>query len=874
MLAGLALVVAALAPRPTASAADADPLVAARAAHAKRLAALGAAARDAKLGALALRCLEDAHALDPTLADARLALGWTQAGGGWRPPSATTVPGDGWADTGDAALDGLEKKVAEAEASYVRDLLAAAATARARKDFATSDRLAWAAIAIAPDDPAPRLVLAHAEDGGRFVAPEHAARVRDAAATRAGWVRAGLEAVGAGDVAKADPPRATVAGWPTPIGAGARAPSGDAAFALADADGAAEVARRAAATRGLVAGWLGARPSARPGTFLLVPSRDLADALLAADADVDRATLPAARAWPVWPLGKTGYDVLVAPSPGEAVAAVVDTLAQREAVGRAKDREALRWVAFGAGFLATQTLLGAPAGYGATRRVVAGDTSPSIRPDESGLAFVRRLVALGADRPLHELATADGRALFPRDVAKAGALLDFLFLADADRARAFLAALFAGTADRAAAIEAAAKAAGYPSSAALDEAWRRFVADAAPRPSRDAAGRGAWKVTKLQRVPAPTGDALFARRAQGVAGSLWLAGRPYRCRPVSDGQAVEVEALQAGAAPRVVRAPGVVPFSVPREGGGGFVEVRVELLRDGPSWVASAADGWGGTVDGHALVFADLDLDGRWGGFLRDGVATDTTFTFPLRRELVLDRKVVELRRVGPDGREVAWRARPLAAKGEVLDALLRWNAWRTSCGLPGLVADGTLAAEAAADLRAEPRPDGDARPARLRAAAPTPSAALAAWIADPATRAVLLDPDARAAGLASADGVVALRIEREATPSRFLGPTVFPGAGGPALPTGPADPAAATGCPLTFTFGAGTDLDALALSVTLADATGADVPLARSTPRGPFPTVVFTPKARLAPRATYTWQANWDRRGTGVGREGVFATE
>ncbi len=125
----------------------------------------------------------------------------------------------------------------------------------------------------------------------------------------------------------------------------------------------------------------------------------------------------------------------------------------------------------------------------------------------------------------------------------------------------------------------------------LDEAWRRFVADAAPRPSRDAAGRGAWKVTKLQRVPAPTGDALFARRAQGVAGSLWLAGRPYRCRPVADGQAVEIEALAAGAPPRVVRAPGVVPFSIPREGGGGFVEVRVELLRDGPSWTASAADG-------------------------------------------------------------------------------------------------------------------------------------------------------------------------------------------------------------------------------------------------------------------------------------------
>ncbi|MFO0931356.1 MAG: hypothetical protein U1E39_01455 [Planctomycetota bacterium] len=156
---------------PSASAAEGDPVVVARAAHAKRLAALGAAARDGKLGALALRLFEDAHALDPALPDARLALGWTQAAGGWRPPDATTLPGEGWADDGDAGLERLEKKVADADAAYVRDLLAAAATARARKDFATSDRLVWAAIAIAPDDPAPRLVLAHPEADGRFVAP-------------------------------------------------------------------------------------------------------------------------------------------------------------------------------------------------------------------------------------------------------------------------------------------------------------------------------------------------------------------------------------------------------------------------------------------------------------------------------------------------------------------------------------------------------------------------------------------------------------------------------------------------------------------------------------------------------------------------------
>ena len=56
--------------------------------------------------------------------------------------------------------------------------------------------------------------------------------------------------------------------------------------------------------------------------------------------------------------------------------------------------------------------------------------------------------------------------------------------------------------------------------------------------------------------------------------------------------------------------------------------------------------------------------------------------------------------------------------------------------------------------------------------------------------------------------------------------------------------------------------------------AAGADVPLARTTTPGPRPTVVLTPKARLAPRTTYLWQANWDRRGTRVGREGAFTTE
>jgi hypothetical protein len=397
----------------------------------------------------------------------------------------------------------------------------------------------------------------------------------------------------------------------------------------------------------------------------------------------------------------------VAPSPGEAVAAAVDTLAQREAVGRARTAEALRWVAFGAGS-ATHALLSAPAGYGATRRVVARRhlavdprrrVGPRVRPPPR-----RARRRPPAPRPRDRRR----RALFRATSRRPGSLLDFLPSSPTPTARALPSSPAPPTAQ--------------PRSGAARAAIRTRSTLAPPSPTprpapRDDGGRGAWKVTKRSACPRPRATALFARRTHGVAGSLWLAGRPYRCRPVSDGQAVEVEALAAGAPPRVVRAPGVVPFSIPREGGGGFVEVRVELLRDGPSWTASAADGWGGTVDGHALVFADLDLDGRYGGFLRDGVATDAAFTFPLRRELVLDRKVLELRRVGPDGRAVAWRARPLAA---------RRDPGRSCGGTRGAppaacrsVADETLAAEAAPTSGPSRDPSGTRGP--LASASPRP---------------------------------------------------------------------------------------------------------------------------------------------------------
>lgn len=836
-------------------AADGDALADARRAHAAVLSALARTAREAKAGRLALRLYEDAHALDPAQDDARLALGWRKDGAAWRVPDGTVVPGEGWADDADAEAARLEKKAADARTAHRRDLVAAAAAARQRRAFAEADRLGWAAVALDPDDPEPRRLLGHREVAGRLVAPEHAALAGGLAAARAAWRAQARAAAGDLEPAAAPPPAPTVAGWPSPVGPGRRV-GAVSAFTLGGATGADGVAARAAEAAALVAWAYGRAPAARGPAFLLVPSRDLADALLAADPAVDRASLPTARRWPVWPLGRTGYDLVVAPDVGEALGATVDAAAAREALVGGADRAGQRWVGFAAGFFATNAVLGAPRGLGATRLAAAGDLGPTIRDDETGLGYVRRLVALGADRPLEALAALDPRELRPADVAVAGALLDVLFLLDPARGRAFLGKVLAG-ADRAAAVAEGARAAGYPSVAALEDAFRRFVADLYPRPPRGAEG-GAWKVSRLGKVPPPATDAVFGRKARAVAGSLWLAGRPYRCRPVEDGQAVELEPLRVGDPPRVVRKPGPVPFRVAREAGGGDVEVGVRLEREGAGWTAGAADAVAGVVDGRTLVFEDLDVDGRWGGFHRDGVVVDPGFTLPLEPTLVLDRKVVELRRVGPDGREVAWRTRPLAAAGEVLDALLRWNGWRRSCGLPGLDVDADAAAAAAADLKAgRPAADDD-----LGADAASVSAALEAWVLDPAARPRLLAPDATAVGFGVAGGRVVARLVRDPRrPAPGL-PLGFPGPGAAGVPPR---------CPASVWLPAAADVDGTAVEAVVVGGPGsAPVPLPRTTPTGDPRLLVFAPSGAFPVRGRVTWRYTVPGRAP---REATFET-
>ena len=132
MLVASALLVIAslLAPAPSRAADAKADLGAERRAQADRVVALADQARDARLGAMALRLYEEALGLAPDQPAARTALGWTRAGAGWRPP-ANAIPGDGWADDGEPDLARLEKKEASLRQEYVKSLVAAAAAAKA-----------------------------------------------------------------------------------------------------------------------------------------------------------------------------------------------------------------------------------------------------------------------------------------------------------------------------------------------------------------------------------------------------------------------------------------------------------------------------------------------------------------------------------------------------------------------------------------------------------------------------------------------------------------------------------------------------------------------------------------------------------------------
>ena len=837
-----------------------DPVAAARRAHGRRLSALAVTARDAHLGAVALRLFQDALALAPDDEAARLALGWTRKGTTWRPPDRTVLPGAGWADDGEGELARVAKREATARADGVKDLVAAASAAKARKDVARAERCLWAALALDPTDLAVRRALGHVEQDGRAVAPEHAdaaARAADVARRRGEL----LAAAGAADVALvvAEPPLATLPGG-TAVRAGWAAASGDRAFGVDDDAPTEAVARAAGDARRLVAAlWGGPERAGRPAAFLVVPSRAVADALLEADPSVDAASREAARAWPVWPLGRTGYELLVAASADEAAGLAADAVAQREVAARVRDPNAVRWLAFGAGWFVSRLVVGAPRGYGATPRVVGGDTGLSQRDGEPSRAFVRRCVAAGADRPLAELAALDPRLLHPRDVAKAGALLDGLAALDPQRARAFVEGVLSGGAT-AASLEPAAKAAGWDGLAALEEAWRRFALDVEPFDAPDDAGAGAWRTGALERVKAPDLRSLHGDPVHAVAGALWLAGRPWTCRPVERGEAVALAPLAAGAPDRVVRAPGVVPFAVPREYGGGSVEVRVLLERPTVQWTARAAEAVAGAVDGQPVTFVDLDLDGRFGGFDRDGVVLGKGgLVLPLRRELVLGGKLVELRRVGPDGREVAWRVRPLGAKGDDLAALLRANGWRVAAGLAPVRWDASLLAP------------GPVATATTRTARPAPdvAAALVALAADPASG--LLDPDARAVAWRLEAGTATCVVSRGEPdlPSPFRGPAVLPGDGATDVPRTLAD---GTPFPLCVRFARGTDLASARVEVVLTTDDGTAVATAPRPTAPGVPVAAFAPVAPLAPGTAYRLAVEVGR-GTARGRQDVRFT-
>ncbi len=606
---------------------------------------------------------------------------------------------------------------------------------------------------------------------------------------------------------------------------------------------------------------------------------------LAADGDVDRATLPTARApGPCGRSGKTGYDLVVAPSPGAAAAAAVDTLAQREAVGRAaKDREALRWVAFGAGFLATTRSSARPPAT--ARRAASSRATPRRRsaPTRRASRSSGASSAWGADRPLRELATPDARALYPRDVAKAGALLDYLLLADADaRARV-----------------------------------RRGRPRRHRRPCRRDRGGGAGRGIRRRRrtrrgVAAVRGRRLPPPRPRGRGRARGVEGDEVAAGPRAQrGRALRTARTRGRGRALARRAPLPLPYRGRRGRGrarglaapvarrasygrrascrsGSHARAAAASPRFGSSsrgtgrrWTATAADAWGGSVDGHGLVFLDLDLDGRWGGFGRDGVALDTTFTFPLRRELVLDRKVHEVRRVGPDGREVAWRARPLAAKGEALDALRalervapveraarsrrrtrRSRAHRRRRGRHRR--ERRRRERRRRERRRRRRPPSPTRrrsPRRSRRGSPIPSRGRAC---STPTRARWASRRTARGSSRGSPGRTGRRRSWGRSCSRSR--RACPRSPGPATGT--------TGLPLTFTFESGTDLAALTLAVTLTTEDGTAVPLVRSTSAEARATVIFTPTSRLAPRTTYLWTASWDRRGTDVGRQGVFTTD
>ncbi len=190
-----------------------------------------------------------------------------------------------------------------------------------------------------------------------------------------------------------------------------------------------------------------------------------------------------------------------------------------------------------------------------------------------------------------------------------------------------------------------------------------------------------------------------------------MVGYPYECKVIDGGKSVRLYPLNRRAGPRIVSEAGSYAYVIPEEYGKGFVNVYVHLQPAGNAeWTVRTDEPRAGSVEGAAVVFLDVDLDGRASGFGRDGyVVGGGPYVLPLRREVVLGSKVVEIRRIGPDGTAVAFRSRPLAAKGADLEGCLRLNAWRTASGVPALAwdADASVGALLHAEYLAENFPQG-----------------------------------------------------------------------------------------------------------------------------------------------------------------------
>ncbi len=873
-----------LAPAPG-RAGDAKPDVdVQRRAQADRLVALADQAKDARLASLALRLYEEALGLSPEQPAAKTALGWTRAGSEWRPPS-NVIPGDGWADDGEADLTRLEKKEASLRQEYVKGLVAAATSAKAKKAPAdTVEALLWAAIAVDPADPAPRRALGHKDLSGRFVAPEHAAIL----ATGLGPTEGDrVEAAAPVVVTEAESPAKTLAGSPDPVPKGAKAPTAGQVHSLVGKASAEEGARFLERARTWLQVRTGADPSRGPAFgFVHAGSLFLARSLLKAEPGgfpmLDSLGVRASVA-----LGRTGLVLVVGETDLALFDALVTTRVEADVASLEAEAGSSRWFARSMGALACMRLLGTTVGFAASPRRFAGVYGPVRRSDEPLAAFVRRLVATGADADLEAIAAKDDRATPPRDILVGAFVLDWILRRDEAKGRAFLTTLLSARGLPVDRLADASTAAGFSSTRALNEAWRRFASDVYPYVPPTAGSGGTWKVSDLEplkTVGVPT--SLYVPALHPVTGALTLGGRPYLCEATAGGASVRVQGYSQGEAPRTVVKDGEVVFPIAREFGGGLLDVKVEFRLDGGRWYARRAEAFRGELDGHPVEAYDLDLDGRFGGFGRDGLVVDHGLhALPLAREFVLGAKVYEIRRVGPDGRQIAWRARPLEAKGPDLEAFLALNAVRANVGLPGLAFDADLARAAAAHaayvaanygITSTPAdgaredsskkgatPEGAAIASRaLVADEPAPRAAIRRWLASPRTLAALLDPDARRAAIGASGGVVVFVTKTEASdaPSEFTGPLVYPTADVTADPSPAgvdlvrADRAFASfGCPIVVRIAPGRG-EVAGLRLSLASDPGTTLPTQSydATKSGIPGLVAFLPDKPLAPASAY----------------------